>query len=197
MGEATAPGERFRAGDPLSPQDAYGQAKLVIERAIAAASSESLDLVILRPPLVYGPGVKGNFRALISLVATGMPLPLGGLATRRSLIFLDNFLDLLGLACLHPAARGRVLLARDAVDLSIPELLGSLGVGLGRRVRLYRVPPALLAGLAVVPALRPALRRLTLPLLVDDGETRSALGWTPAVAPEHGLAVTARAYRRV
>jgi nucleoside-diphosphate-sugar epimerase len=195
MGEATAPGERFRAGDPPTPRDPYGRVKLAIEDAIAAAAaSAKLDLIIVRPPLVYGPGVKGNFRALIRLAATGIPLPLAGLDNRRSLIFLDNLVDLLGLACLHPAASGRVLLARDAADLSIPELLRALGVGLGRRVRLYPIRPALLAGLAVVPTLGPALRRLSHPLLVDDGETRTLLGWAPAIAPEHGLARTARAY---
>ncbi|HEY2541319.1 MAG TPA: NAD-dependent epimerase/dehydratase family protein [Stellaceae bacterium] len=197
MGEATAPGERFHPADPPSPRETYGRIKLAIEGAIAAtASCAMLDLVILRPPLVYGPGVKGNFRSLIRLAASGVPLPLAGFDAPRSLIFLDNLVDLLGLACVHPAAPGRVLLARDAVDLTLPELLRAVGLGFGRRVRLYRVRPKLVAGLAVIPTLATALRRLSQPLLVDDGETRSALGWAPAVATEDGLALTARAWAR-
>lgn len=195
MGEATAPGERLRPADPPSPRDAYGGVKLAIESAIAAAvSSATLDLVILRPPLVYGPGVKGNFRTLIRLAASRMPLPLAGFDARRSLIFLDNLVDLIVLACVHPAVPGRVLLAREDVDLSLPEILRGLGLGLGRRVRLYPVRPTLLAGVAVVPVLATALRRLSQPLLVDDVETRSILGWAPAIAAEHGLALTARAW---
>jgi nucleoside-diphosphate-sugar epimerase len=195
MGEATAEGERFRYCDPPLPQDAYGRAKLAIETALAAAASScGLDLVVLRPPLVYGPGVKGNFRTLIRLAASGVPLPLAGFNAPRSLIFLDNLVDLLGLACVHPAAPGRVLLARDAVDLSLPELLRAFEPGLGRRVRLCAAPAKLLAGLAVVPALADVVRRISLPLLVDDAETRRTIGWMPAVAAEDGLALTARAW---
>ncbi len=195
MGDETPPGRRFIVTDAPSPQDAYGHAKLAIEHAISAAADASgLDLVILRSPLVYGAGVKGNLRALIKLTASGVPLPFAGLDSRRSLIFIDNLIDLLVLACSHPAASGRLLLARDAVDVSIPELVQALASGLGRRVRLFPVPSVLFTGLRPVPILRPALRRLTLPLLVDDTETRGVLGWTPAVSPEIGLAATARAY---
>jgi UDP-N-acetyl-alpha-D-quinovosamine dehydrogenase len=195
MGAATGPGQRFHGADPVAPRDPYGRAKLAIERAVVAAVREKgLDLVILRPPLVYGPGVKGNFRTLIGLAASGLPLPFAGLENRRSLIYLDNLVELLALACIHPAAVGCALLARDGVDLSIPELLLALGRGLRRRVRLFPVPPALFAGLRLVPTIGPALRRLTSPLLVDDEETRRMLGWTPAIAPEVGLVATARAF---
>lgn len=195
MGEATRPGMRFHANDKPSPCDGYGHAKLAIEDAVAAAARASrLDLVIVRPPLVYGPSVKGNFRALIRLAASGLPLPFAGLHHRRSLIFLDNLIGLLALACTHPGASGRVLLARDSVDFSIPELLRMLADGLGRPVRLFSVPPGLFATLGLVPAWAPAIRRLTLPLLVDDGETRRVLGWRPAIAPEVGLLATARAF---
>ena len=197
MGEETPPGRRFTATDPPSPQDAYGRAKLAIEHAIiAAAGATGVDLVILRPPLVYGPGVKGNLRALIKLTASGVPLPFAGVDSRRSMIFLGNLVDLLVLACTHPAAPSRLLLARDADDLSIPELVQALAGGLGRRVRLFPAPAALFTGLSLLPVLRPALRRLTSPLLVDDAETRRVLGWMPAVSSETGLASTARAYAR-
>ncbi|MGA8760448.1 MAG: NAD-dependent epimerase/dehydratase family protein [Stellaceae bacterium] len=197
MGEETPPGRRFTATDLPSPQDAYGRAKLAIEHAIiAAAGATGVDLVILRPPLVYGPGVKGNLRALIKLITTGVPLPFAELDSRRSMIFIGNLVDLLVLACTHPAAASRLLLARDAEDLSIPELVRALAGGLGRRVRLFPAPAALFTGLSLLPVLRPALRRLTLPLLVDDAETRRALGWMPVVSSGTGLASTARAYAR-
>jgi len=195
MGEATRPGMRFHADDPPASCDGYGRAKLAIEDAVAAAARASrLDLVILRPPLVYGPGVKGNFRALIRLAASRLPLPFAALEHRRSLIFLDDLIKLLAVACTHPRASGRVLLVRDAVDFSIPELLRVLGYGLGRPVRLFSVPPGLFATLGLVPAWAPAIRRLTLPLLVDDGETRRVLDWRPAIATEVGLVATARAF---
>jgi nucleoside-diphosphate-sugar epimerase len=196
VGAMTAPGERLHDACAPSPQDAYGRAKLAVERAIGAAAGTRLELVILRPPLVYGPGVKGNFRLLIRLAASGIPLPLARLETCRSLIFIDNLIDLLALACIHPAAPGRILLARDAADLTISEVLQALGMGLGRPVRLFPVPSVLFAGLAVVPVLGIPFQRLTRPLLVDDSATRSALGWMPAVVAQEGLAITARAHLR-
>ncbi len=130
MGEATPPGVPFRAGDAPRPQDRYGRGKLATERALLAATQGSgLDLVLLRPPLVYGPGVRANFRALIRLAGSGLPLPFAGIDNRRSLIFIDNLVGLTALACIHPAAAGRVLLARDAADLSTPQLLRASGRG--------------------------------------------------------------------
>jgi nucleoside-diphosphate-sugar epimerase len=196
MGEATWPGAPFRGTDPPCPRDPYGRGKLAIERALQAAALETgIEIVILRPPLVYGPGVKANFRALMRLVASGLPLPLAGVDNRRSLIFIDNLVDLVGQACLHPGAAGRVLLARDSADLSTPELIRLLGTGLGRPGRLFSVPGPALSMLRRVPKLGPLLARLTLSLQVDDAETRAVLDWRPAVSPEIGLAVTAAAFR--
>jgi nucleoside-diphosphate-sugar epimerase len=196
LGEATRPGRPFRADDPPQPADAYGKAKLAIEEASrAAANTAGLDLVIVRPPLVYGPAVKGNLRALIRLVASGLPLPFAGLDNRRSLIFLDNLVDLLVSVATNPAA-GRVLLARDGIDLSTPELIGALAHGLGRPARLFSVPAPLLAGLRAAPVLGPALSRLTLSLQLDDAETRRLLGWSPRVTTETGLAATAASFAR-
>jgi nucleoside-diphosphate-sugar epimerase len=125
-----------------------------------------------------------------------VPLPFAGVDNRRSLIFLGNLVDLLAKACIHPAAPGSVLLARDERDLSTPELIRALARGFGRRALLFPVPPALLHALRSVPRLSPALSRLTSSLQVDDIETRRALGWSPAVAPEAGLATTAQAFTR-
>ena len=196
MAEATLPGAPLRATDPPRPRDPYGRGKLAIERALQAAARESgIEIVILRPPLVYGPGVKANFRALMRLVASGLPLPFAGIDNRRSLIFIENLVDLVGRACLHPGAGGRVLLARDAADLSTPELIRLLAAGLDRPARLFSIPRPALAVLRRAPMLGPLLARLTFSLQVDDVETRAALDWRPPVSPQIGLAATATAFR--
>jgi nucleoside-diphosphate-sugar epimerase len=196
MAEATPPGRPLRGSDAPRPHDPYGRGKLAIERALQAAARESgIEIVILRPPLVYGPGVRANFRALMRLVASGLPLPLAGIDNRRSLIFIDNLVDLVGRACVHPDAAGRVLLARDAADLSTPELIRLLAAGLGKPARLFGVPPPALAMLRRLPKLGPLLSRPALSLQVDDAETRAALDWRPRISPEIGLAATATAFR--
>ena len=197
MGATTRPGAAFSAGDPPRPDDLYGRTKLAIEGSLVAAAQQSgLDFAILRPSLVYGPGAKGNLRALIRLVASGLPLPFAGIENRRSLIFLDNLVDLVAIACLHPAASGRVLLARDSADLSTPGLIRALAAGFQRPARLFSVPPTALAALSFLPMVGAAVSILTSSLQIEDEETRRTLGWSPAVPTEAGLAATARAYER-
>jgi nucleoside-diphosphate-sugar epimerase len=196
MGDATMPGAPFRCTDLPFPRDPYGRGKLASERALQVVSRETgLELVILRPPLVYGPGVGANFRALLRLTARRLPLPFGGIENRRSLIFLDNLADLAAHACVHPTAAGRVLLARDEFDLSTPELIRILAAELGQPARLFSVPRAVFTVLRGVPVLGLPISRLTLSLQVEDGETRAALGWRAPISPEIGLASTARAFR--
>ena len=196
MGDVTSPGLPLRPDDPMLPRDSYGRRKLAIERALRAAARETgLELVILRPPLVYGPGVRGNFRLLIQLVASGLPLPFAGIDNRRSLIFIENLVDLIAHAIVHPGAIGRVLLARDAVDLSTPEMIRLLAVGLDRRARLFTVPPIIFAPFHGLPLLGPLIVRLTNSLQVDDSWTRAALDWHPPVSPETALVATARNFR--
>jgi nucleoside-diphosphate-sugar epimerase len=192
MGEATAPGRPFRAGDAPRPEDAYGRAKLASERA--AESEPGIDHVIIRAPLVYGPGVRANFRALIRLAASGMPLPFAVLDNRRSLIYRDNLVELIALAATGPPVPGHILLTRDGDDLSTPALIRALAVGLGRKERLFPVPDALFAALRPLPGIGPKLSRLTLSLQVDDGPTRALFGWAPPVTVADALAVTARAF---
>ena len=197
MGEATPRGRPFRAEDAPSPADAYGRGKLASERALAAAAAASgLDLVVLRPPLVYGPAVRANFAALIRLAGSGLPLPFAAVDNRCSLIFLDNLADALAAAALHPAAAGRVFLVRDDADLSMPALIRILAAGQNRRARLFPVPEAALALLRAVPALGPRLARLTLSLEVDDAATRAALGWSPLVPAAQALRLTAQSFGR-
>lgn len=196
MGEATRAGAPFRPTGPPLPRERYGLGKLAIERALASAAGETgLELVILRPPLVYGPAVGANFRALMRLVGSRLPLPFAGVDNRRSLIFLDNLVDLTALAAIHPAAAGEVLLVRDAVDLSTPALIFALADGLGCRARLFGFPEVGFAAFRQIPALGPLIARLTLSLQADDRTTRGLLAWTPPVAAEVGLAITARDFR--
>jgi UDP-4-keto-D-QuiNAc 4-reductase len=196
MGSVTAPGAPFRPTDPPLPRDAYGRAKLTNESFLSAAAQETgLQLVILRPPLVYGPHVKANFRALIRLAWSGLPLPFAGIDNRRSLIFLDNLVDVAARAAIDPAAAGRVLLLRDAADLSTPDLVCALAAGLDRPARLFAVPGVTFAMLRAIPVFGPLAARLTLSLQVDDRTTRALLDWAPPVAMQTGLATTTRAFR--
>ena len=195
IGEVSAPGRPLSADDPPRPEDAYGRSKLAGELAAAAACREhGVELVVIRPPLVYGPGVKANFAALLRLAASGLPLPFAAIDNRRSLIFRDNLVDLLCLAATHPAAAGMVLLARDDADYSTPALIRALAAGLGREARLFPVPVAVFAGLRSLPGIGPKVARLTQSLQVDDDATRAALGWAPPVSAKTALAATARAF---
>lgn len=195
MGEATQPGRPLRADDPPRPEDAYGRAKLAGEHAAAAAARETgIELVVIRPPLVYGPGVRANFAALIRLAGSGLPLPFAALDNRRSLICRDNLVDLIAVAARHPATAGKTLLARDDEDFSTPRLIRALAAGLGREARLFPVPDALFALLRPLPGIGPRVVRLTQSLQVDDSATRAAFGWAPPVAAEAALAETALAF---
>lgn len=195
MGEATPPGRPFRPDDPPRPETPYGRAKLATERALQlVAAATRLELMILRPPLVYGPDVGANFRALLRLAGSGIPLPFAGIDNRRSFLHLDNLADLVATGALHPAAAGQVLLAADGLDLSTPGLIRLLATGLGRPARLFAVPEAVSAFLRRLPWLGARLSPLTLSLQVDDSATRNALGWTPPVAAEAALLATARSF---
>lgn len=194
MGEATPAGRPFRADHEPHPEDAYGRAKLTSERAAAGVSG--VELVVIRPPLVYGPGVKANFAALIRLAGSGLPLPFAAVDNRRSLIARDNLVDLIGLAATHPAAAGQILLARDGFDLSTPQLIQALAAGLGRKARLFAVPDVLLTMLRALPGIGPKLVPLTLSLQVDDLPTRALLGWKPPVGVADALRATARTFAK-
>ncbi len=188
-GEATAPGRPFRATDAPAPCDPYGVAKAEAEERLATiAARTGLELVIVRPPLVHGPGVKGNLASLLGLLERGLPLPLASVDNRRSLVGVGNLADLLRVCLDHPAAAGQTLLARDDPDLSTPDLIRRLATALGRPARLLPCPPALLAGLAGAVGRGAVAKRLLGSLAVDDGPTRALLGWVPPVNIESGLA---------
>lgn len=195
MGTATAPGRPFRAGDEPRPESPYGRSKLATEQALAEAARDTgIELAMIRPPLVYGPGVRANFHALIRLVASGVPLPFARIDNRRSFLHADNLTDLIAVAALHPAAPGQVLLASDGLDLSTPALIRLLAKGLGRRARLFPMPGAALGLFRRLPEIGARLAPLILSLQVDDSATRALLSWTPPAAAEAGLIDSARAF---
>ena len=165
--------------------DRYGRSKLAAEQGLA--SVRGIEVVVLRPPLVYGPGVKANFLALMRAVARGVPLPLASIDNRRSIVYVANLVDAM-LFCLEaPQAAGRTLGVTDGEPVSIPQLCRGLGEALGRPARLFSLPPAILD---VVPP----LRKLTRSLVVDDADLR-AMGWRPPRTMGEGLAETARWYQ--
>lgn len=195
-GERTAPGKPFRADDPPAPLDPYGTSKLEAERALQEiAAGSSLEVAVVRPPLVYGPGVKANFERMMGWLARGVPLPLGAVDNRRSMVGVRNLCDLIERCTWHPAARGRTFLASDGEDVSTPELLRRLGHALGRPARLLPVPPVLLrAGLEAVGR-GDFATRLCGSLQVDIGPTRAALEWQPPVRLDDELRATADHFR--
>ena len=187
-GEHTAPGRPFTADQPAQPEDPYGQSKWEAEQGLQAVSAETgLEVVVVRPPLVYGPGVKANFLKLMNAVARGTPLPLGAVDNRRSLLALDNLTDLLLRCVEQPAAAGHTFLASDGQDLSTPDLVRALARAMGRPARLWPVPVAWLRMAGKLLGRGPQIDRLIGSLQVDIGHTRRVLGWTPRLTVEQGL----------
>lgn len=192
-GEQTRPGEAFCADDEVKPCDPYGISKLEAEQALLALGRETgLEVVIVRPPLIYGPGVKANFLSMMRWLRRGVPLPLGRISNKRSLVALDNLVDLLALCLVHPAAAGNRFLVSDGEDLSTSELLRQLGVALGRPARLLPVPQTCIEKAARLLGRADLSQRLCGSLQVDINKTRQLLDWAPPVAVNMALADTAR-----
>jgi len=192
MVNGEASGSRaFTAGDAPHPANAYARSKLAAEELLLrAATGPAPGVAIVRPPLVYGPGVGGNFARLIRACARGWPLPLAAVDNRRSLISVWNLADFVLLLLWHPQAPGRVWLASDGEHVSTPDLLRRTAAAMGRRARLVAVPTALLNGMARFVGLGPELQRLTGTLAVDAGPARRELGWSAPLSLDAGLART-------
>jgi len=195
-GEVTT-GEPFRETDPPAPVDAYGVSKWEGEQALRAVAARGrLEVVIVRSPLVYGPGVGGNIRTLLRAIARGVPLPVQGIRNRRSLVGIDNLADLLVRCVESPEAAGETFLASDGEDLSTPELIGHLAAGLGRPARPFRVPDRLVAAGAALLGRQDAVDRLWGSLQVEGSKARVRLGWRPAVPAADGLRRTGAGFER-
>lgn len=194
-GEETAPGLPFTADAAPQPQDPYGQSKLEAEQALfAVAAQTGLEVVVVRPPLVYGPGVKANFASLMRALQRRLPLPFGAIDNRRSLVARDNLVDLLLLCAQHPAAAGQVFLVSDGEDLSTAQLCRGLSKALGVCPRLLPVPSGLLHLLGLLTGRSQQVQRLLGSLQVDISATRRQLGWIPPVSVEQALREAAKEF---
>ena len=193
-GERTPIDRPFHASDTPQPEDRYARSKRDAERVLAGLSGK-MEVVVVRPPLVYGPGVRANFLRLVRLVDRSLPLPLGAIRNRRSLIYVGNLADLIVAAASAPAAAGRTLLAADGEDLSTPQLVSEIARALGTPARLIGVPVGLLRLGGALTGKRAEIGRLVDSLVVDASETRERLGWRPPFSVREGIADTVRWYR--
>ena len=193
-GERTPIDRPFHASDTPQPEDRYARSKRDAERVLAGLSGK-MEVVVVRPPLVYGPGVRANFLRLVRLVDRSLPLPLGAIRNRRSLIYVGNLADLIVAAASAPAAAGRTLLAADGEDLSTPQLVSEIARALGTPARLIGVPVGLLRLGGALTGKRAEIGRLVDSLVVDASETRELLGWRPPFSVREGIADTVRWYR--
>lgn len=194
-GESTTRGCPFRPDDIPSPSDPYGVSKHEAESALRdLALSSGMELVIVRPPLVYGPGVKANFAAMMRWLSRGVPLPLGAIENRRSLVALENLVDLLVLCIQHPAAGGQTFLVSDGEDVSTTQLLREMGSALGCKARLIPLPAAWLEWGASLIGKREVARRLCGSLQVDIEKTRTVLQWQPPISMAEGLKRTVKGF---
>jgi len=176
------------ARDHVAPEDAYGVSKWEAEQALWEISAKTgLEVVVVRPPLVYGSGAKGNFARLLKLVRSGVPLPLGSVQNKRSLIGLDNLVDLLIRCIDHPAVAGQTFLVSDGEDLSTPDLLRHMAAAMGRSARLFSVPVSLLRLAGSALGKRAEIDRLVGSLQIDSSQIRQVLGWAPPVSVEEGI----------
>ena len=195
-GEATQLGRPFTAGDAPAPLDAYGVSKMEAEQGLRGVAAQTgMEVVIIRPPLVYGPGVKANFAAMMRWLRRGVPLPLGAIHNQRSLVALDNLVDLIVTCLTHPAAGNQTFLVSDGEDVSTTELLRRMGQALDRPARLLPVPADWLKLAAAMVGKRDVARRLCGSLQVDIEMTQRLLGWTPPLSLDEGLKKAAEGLR--
>ncbi|MBC3271406.1 SDR family oxidoreductase [Pseudomonas sp. SWRI81] len=191
-GEITLPGRPFRADDVPAPQDPYGVSKLEAEQALRSIGRETgMEIVIVRPPLVYGPGVRANFQRVMSLLTRRLPLPMGSIDNRRSLVGINNLVDLIVTCIDRDAARNQTFLVSDDKDLSTSELLRCLQATIGRKALLLPFPELLLTAALRLFGMGSVSQRLCGSLQVDISQTKKTLDWTAPYSPEKELQKTA------
>ena len=195
-GEETRDGQRFSETDAPAPQDPYGVSKWEAEQALHRVAKETgLEVVIVRPTLVYGPGMKGNFAQMLNVVGRGIPLPFASLQNQRSLIYLGNLVDALITCATHPSAINQTYLVCDGEDVSTPYLLRQLASAMDVPSRLFPCPPALLRWAGKLTGKSQQLERLLGSLRVDGDKIRRELNWVPPYSLQQGLQATAGWYR--
>lgn len=196
-GEVTPVGQPYTAEDLPQPTDPYGISKHEAEQGLMKLAAETgLEVVIIRPVLVYGPGVKANFYSMMHWLLKRVPLPLGALPNRRSFVALDNLVDLIATCLQHPAAANQIFLVSDGEDLSISGLLRRTGAALGKPARLIPVPVMVLRAGARLMGQEAVMQRLCDSLQVDITKTRRVLGWTPPFEVDEALRKTAQHFRQ-
>lgn len=187
-GEETMVDKPFTAFDKPEPLDPYGISKLEAEKGLKALAAETgMEVVIIRPVLVYGPGVKANFRSMMNWMNKGFPLPFGAICNKRSMVALDNVVDLIVICIHHPAAANQTFLVSDGEDLSTTELLTRTARALDKPARLISVPSSVLEATARVLGKRDLAKRLCGSLQVDIEHTRNTLGWQPPLSVDVAL----------
>lgn len=195
-GEVSPPNHPFTPHVAQTPQDPYGLSKYEAELGLWQIARETgLEVTVIRPPLVYGPKVKANFRTMMNWIRKGLPLPLAAVNNKRSLVFVDNLADLVLLCAHHPQAAGETFLVSDDHDVSTAELLADMAKALGVPSRLWPLPTCCLLWAARALGKAPVAERLLGSLQVDITHTRDRLGWRPVVAYPQALALTASAYQ--
>ncbi len=196
-GEDTVPAQPFTADDSPNPTDPYAISKMEAEQGLQLLAKETgIEVVIIRPPLVYGPGVKANFQSMMRWLDKGIPLPLGAIHNKRSLVAIDNLVDLIVTCIDHPAAANQTFLAGDGEDLSTTELLQRMAKAMGKLSRLIPVPVKILELGATLLGKRAMAQRLCGSLQVDITKARDVLGWIPPISVDEGLRRAAAGWRK-
>ena len=192
-GEGAAGGEAYTADDVPAPIDPYGISKFEAEQGLKVLAADTgMEVVIIRPVLVYGPGVKANFLSMMRWLYRGVPLPFGAVHNQRSLVAIDNLVDLIVTCSDHPAAANQVFLVSDGEDVSTTQLLHKLAQALGTPARLLPIPAWLMSGAAALLGQRALSDRILGSLQVDISKNRQLLGWTPPVTLDKALSLTAQ-----
>lgn len=190
-GEHTEIGKPFTENDVPNPQDAYGISKLEAEQGLLKIAHETgMEVVIIRPPLIYGPGVKANFASLLSVVKKGIPLPLGAVNNKRSFLYVENLVNFILYCIHHPLAANQTFLISDGQDLSTPELLKQCASAMGVKLTLLPVPQKWLEVGAALLGKRDVAQRLCGNLQLDITKARELLGWIPPYSVAEGLKAT-------
>ncbi len=182
----------FRESDRPAPQDPYGISKFEAESVLWEIGKRSgLEIVVIRPPLIYGPGVKANFRNLMNIVHRGVPLPFGTIRNHRRMVYLGNLVDIILCCSWHPSAAGEVFLAGDEESVSTPELVARIAESMGKKARLVSVPAGLIKWAGRISGKSAAVERLFGDLNLDIGKLEAKLGWKPPYDMKSGLRTTA------
>jgi nucleoside-diphosphate-sugar epimerase len=195
-GEKTSHDSPYQETDQLTPLDPYGISKWEAEQQLRSIAAQTgLEVVIIRPPLIYGPRVKANFLQMMKVVQKDIPLPLGAIRNRRSLIYVENLVDAIQAAIIHPAAANETFLVSDGADLSTPQLIRHIAPSLNKSPKLLPIPVSCLRFIGKLAGKSAAIERLTGSLVVDSSKIRHRLNWTPPYTVDQGLKATAEWFK--